>query len=445
MAMTDNDLKNIPIHSTLEEFDSAIGEVRSKSNTPPTASMVARLAATRDYLFLSLKKADPVFLHHQLLSSIDLTLTKNIIPHLRYFSQTGTLDHLMKADANLMSLINHMAKLLPRRPLVEELSDKMASDLLALSSRFGELEAERARISTTLATLQVSVSSLPEFVSSQGALASQALNAAVTSLQASAGEIVDKCRLEAESFRSERKLYVAETEQALRDDVARMTNDVKTLMTQVDATREEAIRTAQIQIDEAASKMYPAAAAVLKAIEEKHEEAKKLVGIIGSAGFASGYQKTANQAQRAKWLWQGFAVLSMLGVVSIAVKNYVFSEGGDFSWELLAGRAFASATLGVLAAYAARQGDKAQELERRNRRLELELASIGPFLASLSQEKQEEIRVVLAKRTFGRDEQTHLSAKSQAPANLAELIEEVLRPENAKAIMKALIKTDKDG
>jgi hypothetical protein len=144
-----------------------------------------------------------------------------------------------------------------------------------------------------------------------------------------------------------------------------------------------------------------AAAKQLAEIHEHREQVEKLVGVIGNLGVTSGYQKAANEARITARVWQGIAVASLVAIIVVAFKAFLPLVQGAFTWESFAGRVFVSLTVGVLAAYAISQADKYQQVERRSRKLALELEAIGPFLASLPVEKQEEFRLKVGDRSFG--------------------------------------------
>ena len=114
----------------------------------------------------------------------------------------------------------------------------------------------------------------------------------------------------------------------------------------------------------------------------------------------------------------------MLGLIGIAC--YMFYPAIQsqvvFSWTGFAGRVFISFTFGVLAAYAASQADKYQKIERYNRILALELDAIGPFIAPLPQEKQEEFRLTIGDRSFGHGEGASSGRDSKSPATAIDVL-----------------------
>lgn len=164
------------------------------------------------------------------------------------------------------------------------------------------------------------------------------------------------------------------------------------------------------------------ATAILDQIEQHKKEVEKLVGVIGNLGVTSGYLKTANHARTMTWVWQGITVAAMGSLIFFAYKAFLPLVQGAFTWEGFAGRVFVSLTVGVLAAYAAAQADKYLEVERRNRKLALELEAIGPYLAPLPVEKQEQFRLQIGDRSFGRDETGLGSRAEKSPASVVDVL-----------------------
>ena len=101
----------------------------------------------------------------------------------------------------------------------------------------------------------------------------------------------------------------------------------------------------------------------------------------------------------------GFAVWSFFNVLS-----------AEPTWSSFAARVLVTATFGLLAAYAGRQGERAQRRARDDEELALKLAALGPFLAPLPEERQHEVRLKMAEISFGRPV---ASDRSDADSNIA--------------------------
>ena len=77
--------------------------------------------------------------------------------------------------------------------------------------------------------------------------------------------------------------------------------------------------------------------------------------------------------------------------------------------------------MGLFAAYSASQADRYMEAERRNRKLALELEAVGPYLAPLPEDRQQEFRLALGDRTFGREEQG-FGRRDKSPATVIDML-----------------------
>lgn len=160
----------------------------------------------------------------------------------------------------------------------------------------------------------------------------------------------------------------------------------------------------RVDLAEATGKFEDEANSTLRDMNMKLEEVEKLTGVIGNLAVTSGYQKTANEAMWTARVWQVVALSSMGGLIYTANKSFlplIQGEGGVFSWPGFAGRVFVSLTMGLLAGYAMSQAEKYQQVERRSRKLALELEAVGPFLSTLDPAKQQEFRLRLGEKTFG--------------------------------------------
>lgn len=177
--------------------------------------------------------------------------------------------------------------------------------------------------------------------------------------------------------------------------------------------------------------------AILKTIDDQRKQVEKLVGVIGNLGVTSGYQTTAKLARNTARFWQAVAVIALSGVIMVAYKAFLPLMQGTFTWEGFAGRVFLSLTVGVLAAYAISQADKYQQVERRSSKLALELEAIGPFLATMPIEKQEEFRLRMAERTFGTSEDLLEKQFKDSPKSV---IDVALKAKDFKDIIVDIIK-----
>ncbi len=215
---------------------------------------------------------------------------------------------------------------------------------------------------------------------------------------------------------------------------------------------------------------------ILQEMEGNKKRVEDLVGIIGTDGVTYGYQKVANQARRMLYLWQGLTSLSLLGLISVAILT-AFPAVGEMVFGVslngrpqvileaqvskgvndpkdkavatkvdakvgtaatpqlesspemafyhgLATRIFLAITFGIFAGYAGRQASNFMSVERKNRKLALELEALGPFIEPLSADDQNKFRIQVGERSFGvpDNEAGHDKHKGNDPVTMWDLL-----------------------
>ena len=143
-------------------------------------------------------------------------------------------------------------------------------------------------------------------------------------------------------------------------------------------------------------------------IEAHKKKAEELVSVISNTGMVGGYQKNANIERRFKIGWQFLSLCSLIGLIIFAYFAFTETLGDKIEWATIGARAFVALTFGVMAAWGIRQADKHDLQERQNRKMELELSSIDPFLISLETNKRHQIKEELSRKFFGHN---HLNMK----------------------------------
>lgn len=136
-------------------------------------------------------------------------------------------------------------------------------------------------------------------------------------------------------------------------------------------------------------------------INTKLEEAKKIVNIIGNVGVTGNYQNIANQNKQSANFFRWVALIFMIIMSGLLIWSIIDLSITEFNIYKSLVRILAAAVLTYPAIYASRESTRHRNLETKNRNLELELASIGPFIEILPEPKKQEIKHELVKKYFG--------------------------------------------
>ena len=140
--------------------------------------------------------------------------------------------------------------------------------------------------------------------------------------------------------------------------------------------------------DEKTEKLLAAAqkdaAANLAAMNTHLERAKEILGIVAASVVGGHYKETAERDFKSANLFRRFALgffVIMAGMIAYVVLSI---NGNGFRWEMGLFRVGVGMALLIPAYYCVKESAKHREAEKRNRRLQIELATIEPYLEKLN-------------------------------------------------------------
>lgn len=140
---------------------------------------------------------------------------------------------------------------------------------------------------------------------------------------------------------------------------------------------------------------------VIEALKLNKQQASDLVQVIGNIGITGNYKNIANQEKGAADKWRNIALFLMIGMVGVIALTIGISATNGFDWKLALFRIGAALVLALPATYAAKESSKHRILENINRKAELELASLDPFLEKLPEETRFKVKEELTGKFFG--------------------------------------------
>lgn len=135
-------------------------------------------------------------------------------------------------------------------------------------------------------------------------------------------------------------------------------------------------------------------------MNEMNKKAEKLLGIMSMKGLAQGYQKIANKEGWKALSWNAISIFSLLGILWFGYE-FIIQHEGEMSWTALISRMVLTGVGITLFTYTAKQATNHRNEERRNRRIELELASLDPYLKDLEELEQKKVKQELVDKYFG--------------------------------------------
>ena len=399
------------IWQQMEAFGRAMDEALKREGIDSTSvAGIERLRSTLAFVGKRLAATEPALIQPAPLNALSehLQAAGN---ELTAYASDGASGHIANANSHADAMLGQIASI--NYPLGSE--DLEALREAAIHYR-ATVEQIMERLQAGYTGLSNEASASVAQVQNEGAAAQQKLQelaAEVSAERARLSSITADFQAQFSSAQDSRGRDFSDAQNARQDKFNGLFVDFTQKLTEQNAEftaqRGAAFRQYEADVAELKKHYSDSGQAILDEITRQKQAVEKLVGVIGNLGVTSGYQKAANYARWATLVWQGVTVSALVAVIVFAFKAFLpllqeHQQQGTFSWPNFVSRVVLSIAVGVLAAYAAAQGDKWMEIDRRNRKLALELQAIGPYLAPLPPEKAEAFRIQLGERTFGRDE-----------------------------------------
>lgn len=406
-------IKNHPLWQHLATFGPSIDQAFAREGVDATTlDGLHRLKTILTFIGRRLEGADTNLLTPGPMDNIS-SVIQSATSEVQSFISNGSAGHITNANSHADNALTYLASLNVPVVTTELAALREAADMYrasieqnmrslqtAFSNERNELESLKAKIlefSAEVAAEKQRLSSLTSEHQSQFSSAQESRNREYAEAQATRQDKFSSMLLEYNKTLTEQNTdFTKQRESLLKQHEADLGNLSQTYSSQ--------------------------ASTLLKEIEGHKSQVEKLVGVIGNLGVTSGYQKAANQAKWSGWFWQGMTLTSLFGMGHIAFFEVLPILKGTFSWEGLATRFVLFLPLVLLVGYGVSQADKYQTIERRTKKLALELEAIGPYLASLPQEKQDEFRIKIGERSFGASDDLIDKRAIRSPSSALDLV-----------------------
>lgn len=404
----------------IEEFSKVLELAREAcSQDPILLDNWDRANAVARHNRRSLDQIDPLLVVGSTLANLSSYL-QQARAEIDSFSSNGNIGHWSNAQAYLDNSLTQVSSL-PRQTLegIDGMREAASSFRSAVGSWLEAIRKDTDGISQMQGTLQARISEATAEINSQ----KQRLDTAIAAFQQ---QFSDAQQAKQTEF--------AAQELARAQVAARSEQDRQEAFTTATALRAESEREAASEAAKAhaalVAKLNEDTAAIVSAMETQKGYAQKLIGIITDTGMAYGYQKTANEERDRAALWKGVAFWSLVAWIVIGVGFFYFTFDKDLTWATVVRQLLISTPFILLAGFAALQVSRHQKNERGLRQAELELASIDPFLATLTDEDRNSVKREFATRYFGHRETDHRPEKddfkiTERFLELAKIVQEI--------------------
>lgn len=278
-----------------------------------------------------------------------------------------------KNDFNFSKNISNFESIVKEKYNSLELENKeLKESIEELNSEIKNNKAELKRISTLLTQKETEIQNINSTFQTE-----------FTNIKATANQNYDSDR---KAFRTEFDTIKQSYE-----------TEKKNFRTEFDTIKESF----NSEIEEIKQGIDTDTARLINDLKQKLDDAKKIVGVIGDVSVTGNYQQIANSNKRTADFLRIVAITLMLILSGLLIYTIWDISGATFDWTKSLIRILAAAALSYPATYAARESNKHRRLEILNRKAELELAAINPFIELLPENKKQEIKEKLVEKYFG--------------------------------------------
>ncbi|MBT2736204.1 hypothetical protein [Bacillus sp. ISL-7] len=378
----------------MENVIRILNEIDSSNNSNTSTKdlqMLGRINDTFSFLKDTLDKADPWLISTNTLDNINSPIS-NVLSEISNYKSDRNQVHLNNIFSYLENLLVNLSQLVITK--TPEEIEGVRSSIIRFKQSVGQhlshLEKDAKEASSALTRNTEKLNELTSSIESQK-----------TRIDSIVNEFQSQF-LQGQTQRNELfNDFLKGSESEFNDTLESRDNSLKQQLNEQSDTFESLI-------DNFKSKMQTE----LDQIHAMNKEAEKIVGIISMKGLAHGYQKIANdEGQKAFW-WNIGSLISMVAVIVFGVV-FLLMHKGAFDWTALVSRIVLTGVGITLFTYCAKQATNHRNEERRNRKIELELASLDPYLKDLEPEKQKEVKQTLVNKYFGVEFSTPNTPQSQ--------------------------------
>lgn len=446
MSQWDDRFRNHTLHNTLSEIFQKLNEAEPEIEDSKIAEAFSRLYSVMKYVKSELETADPELVSAGVLEHIGGHLT-TMNARLKNFLENRQIKPLINSNSDADLILDSLPRLGGMRKPFD--LEGIGEDLSAFRQRMGRVvqklekhvssfmdEAEKQQeeikkelkdtsgrvdqVANRLNDLDSSISAKGDHLDSIISTFRNNFSEAQSNRQA---EYDQKSREREEIFfgfqqKIEEKMGEVFDERKTNADklFAKYDKQVKDRLTSLDQevkTRVDSLETnAKKLLDDLKEKEVVFfeeqkidAKAQIGILKTQVDKAKELVNLVSDITITGNYANVASQERKKADLLRWIALGLMGAMVVLAFYTvYLFVGQPEFEWKIAFFRIVSIGIVAIPAFYVVRESDIHRRNERRNRKFQLELTAIDPYLKTMPQSEQDKLKVTLAERFFAQPE-----------------------------------------
>ena len=413
MSIYEGRAKNHSVNNELENFINKLEKLIAENVDEEVLDHLNRLLEIAAYSKNVLAKLDDVLVPQSVLDNANGNL-QNINGNLTNFENNPQIEQLAKANTRADELLINLQRT-PQTSTIPNLIDlsedtsrypetyrqSISKIISEINKKKIELEEEIKRLSGSIDTQNSNLGDLKSIIDTQKGR----LDTAISDFQKQFSEAEDRRR---ENFDNQTNQINGEFQKLQNNLNAKMNafsdekqKAVANALNEYSEKTKKAIDDFNNATESAIAEQENAGKETIGYLTKKREEAAQLLDAIGTIGFTSNYKEIASQEKETANFWR-YVAIGFMALGILVVGTIIFHISSDkFDWKVALARVAVTITIFVPAFYAAKESSKHRQREMHNRKMELELASLGPYLELLPDKEKLDLKSKLTEKFFG--------------------------------------------
>lgn len=331
--------------------------------------LIEMILATITYLEIRVNNTNPIFLTDDILNSINKEFS-NINTYIDQFLNQKNTSYLSSIKNSIKSILMSLNNSLPF--LIDTLKDSN------ISSFFEDLKLIFDRAKKDL---------------------EQHYENNINTLNKKNQELVDKNQKNEQKI-NELTTLLSKKENQFNTELQNIQNRFNQYQVDLNSKFNNLLREIEQKIDSYIKDTQSKIDTNIKLINQKKEEALKIVNVISNIGVTGNYQKNADSHRKQANCFRIIAILFMLASIFWLGFTLIGMSKNSYDWHISLIRILATIIFIYPAQYAARESSEHRRLENIYRKMELDLATINPFIELLDEQTKKQIKEKLVDRYF---------------------------------------------
>jgi len=389
--MTGQEFENHLIFDKLEQFKNRISEKEIRESV--SVDDIHFFETAYSYFQDRLKLTIPTIVQEAELTTISQEI-ENSLSQINTFIGNKNTGHITNAKNHLHSAITRVRNLpLPFSKNDFNFSKNISNFERIVKEKYNSLEQENKELKSSIDELNTEIKSNKAELKRISTLLTQKETEIQNINSTFQTDFANIKATANQNYDSDRKTFRTEFDTIKQS----FETEKKNFRTEFNTIKESF----NAEIEEIKQEIDTDTTTLISDLNQKLDDAKKIVGVIGDVSVTGNYKQIANSNKKTADNLRFIAITLMLILSGLLIYTIWDISGATFDWTKSLIRILAAAALSYPATYAARESSKHRRLEILNRKAELELAAINPFIELLPENKKQEIKEKLVEKYFG--------------------------------------------